>query len=136
MYGPPSSILRDAVLLTRLLMGLVGATVAAEGDADEVEDTPRRGTEARGESKGSGSVRGGSCGGECSMVIALSQLPCDSKVVVKPKHAFCVCGVGWGREGNGQMSFVVGLDARMHGHGKDKDSRVFSDCRTHYGENW
>ena len=78
-------------MLTRLLMGLVAATVAAEGeDADEVEDRPRRGTEALGESKGSGSVRGGSCGGECGMVIALSRLPCDSRVVVEPRARLSV----------------------------------------------
>lgn len=49
----------------------MAAIAAAEGedDDDKVGDRPRLGMEARGDSKGDGGVRGGSCGGEYDMVI-------------------------------------------------------------------
>jgi hypothetical protein len=52
-------------------MGLMATMAAAEGEDedDEVGDRPRRGMEARGDSKGDGGVRGGSCGSEYDVVI-------------------------------------------------------------------
>ena len=94
MYGPLTSILSEAVLPARLLIGLVAATVAAEGghEDDEVEGRLRRGTDARGESKGDGSVRGASFGSECGMVMALSLALCDSKSRGGAQGTpFCVC---------------------------------------------
>ena len=100
LYGPLPSILSEAVLPTRLLMGLVAATVAAEGEHEDDEvDRPRRGTKPLGESKGEGSVRGASLGGECGMVVALSRLPCDSRIEVEPNARLSVCVVWVGREG-------------------------------------
>lgn len=133
MYGPPPTF-REAMLPTRLLVGLVAATVEAEGA--DVEDRPRAPcrTEARGDSN---SVRGGSCGGECGMVMAAEHsllTPVRLKVVVATRARLAVVCGGWGETSCCECITFGGRRERTSNPSKRPASA--SQIAMHYGEWW
>lgn len=123
------------MLPTRLLVGLVAATVEAEGA--EVEDRPRAlcRTEARGDST---SVRGGSCGGECGMVIAPKYAlltPVRLKVVGATRARLAVLCVGWGETSCAvSASLLVGVGSARATPAKGPQVLPKLPCTTENGE--